>query len=69
MITGIALAALIHVTVAVGAVTFAYHVAEYRLQVWAPPRRWLKVLLTALALAATVFTYWMVRRYDAATPR
>ena len=69
MITGIALAALIHVTVAVGAVTFAYHVAEYRFKVWAPPRRWLKVILTALAIAATVFTYWMVRRYDAATAR
>lgn len=64
MITGIALAALIHVTVAVGAVTFAYQVAEFRLKVWAPPKRWLKLLGTVLGVAATVFTYWMVRRYD-----
>jgi hypothetical protein len=64
MITGIALAALIHVTVAVGAVTFAYQVAEFRLKVWAPPKRWLKVALTVLGIAAAVFTYWMVRRYE-----
>ena len=64
MITGIALAALVHVTAAVGAVTFAYQIAEYRLKVWAPPKRWLKLLLTALGIGLAVFTYWMVRRYD-----
>lgn len=64
MITGIALAALIHVTVAVGAVTFAYQLAEYRFKVWAPPKRWLKVIATLVGVSAAVFTYWMVRRYD-----
>lgn len=64
MITGIALGALLHVTVAVGAVTFAYQFAEYRLGVWAKPKRWLKILLTVLGIAAAVLTYWMVRRYE-----
>jgi len=53
------------ISVAVGAVTFAYQVAEYRFKVWSNPKRWLKILLTVLGLAAAVFTYWMVRRYDA----
>ncbi len=66
MITGMALAALVHVTAAVAAVSFAYQFAEYRLKVFAPPKRWLKLLLTALGIAAVVFTYWMVRRYDTA---
>ena len=66
MITGIALAALVHVTAAVGAVTFAYQVAEFRFKVWAPPKRWLKVFLTALGIGLVVLTYWMVRRYDTA---
>ncbi|MBI4884803.1 MAG: DUF1353 domain-containing protein [Actinobacteria bacterium] len=64
MITGIALAALIHVTAAVGAVTFAYQFAEYRFRVWAPPKRWLKVSFTALGICLVLLTYWMVRRYD-----
>ena len=67
MITGIALAALVHVTAAVAAVTFAYQLAEYRLKVFAPPKRWLKILLAVLGIGLAVFTYWMVRRYDTAT--
>jgi hypothetical protein len=67
MIVGIALAALLHVTAAVGTVTFAYQVAEYRFEVWAPPKRWLKLLLTALGVGLAVFTYWMVRRYEPTT--
>ena len=63
-ITGVALAALLHVTIAVGAVTFAYQFAEYRFRVWAPPRAWLKVLLTIVAAAAFMLTYWMFRHYD-----
>ncbi len=69
MITGIALASLIHVTVAVGAVTFAYQLAEYRFKVWSPPKRWLKLLLTVLGVASAVFTYWMVRRYEPTADR
>ncbi|MCY7300831.1 MAG: DUF1353 domain-containing protein [Ilumatobacteraceae bacterium] len=63
-ITGVALAALLHVTIAVGAVTFVYQFAEYRLGVWAPPKRWLKILLTLAALAAIAGTYWMFRHYE-----
>ena len=63
-IVGVALAALLHVTIAVGAVTFVYQCAEYRQGVWAPPKRWLKILLTVVAGAATVLTYWMFRRYE-----
>ncbi|MDO8361442.1 MAG: DUF1353 domain-containing protein [Actinomycetota bacterium] len=63
-ITGVGLGALLHVTIAVGAVTFLYQFAEYRLRVWAPPRRGLKIVLTLAALAVTVLTYWMFRRYE-----
>lgn len=63
-ITGVALAALLHVTIAVGAVTFAYQLAEFRWRVWAPPKTWLKLLVTALALGAVVLTYWMFRHYE-----
>jgi len=62
-ITGVALAALLHVTIAVGAVTFIYQFAEYRLGVWAPPKRGLKIVLTVAALAAIAVTYWMFRHY------
>lgn len=63
-ITGVALAALLHVTIAVAAVTFGYQFAEYRLRVWAPPKRWLKIGLTAAALTAVLLTYWMFGHYD-----
>ena len=63
-ITGVALAALLHVTIAVGAVTFIYQFAEYRLGVWAPPKRWLKILLTLAGLGAVAITYWMFRHYE-----
>ncbi|MGB8862208.1 MAG: DUF1353 domain-containing protein [Ilumatobacteraceae bacterium] len=63
-ITGVALAALLHVTIAIAAVTFGYQLVEYRLKVWAPPKRWLKLGLTVLAMAALALTYWMFRRYD-----
>ena len=63
-IVGVALAALLHVTIAVGAVTFVYQFAEYRLGVWAPPKRWLKILLTVAAVAGTVLTYWVFRRCE-----
>ena len=63
-IVGVALAALLHVTIAVAAVTFAYQFAEYRLGVWAPPKRWLKIGITVAALAATAITYWMFRTYE-----
>ena len=63
-ITGVALAALLHVTIAVGAVTFVYQFAEYRLGVWAQPKRWLKIVLTLAALAAIALTYWMFRHYE-----
>ncbi len=63
-ITGVALAAMFHVSIAVGAMTFGYQFAEYRLGVWAPPKRWLKVGLTVAALAAAALTYWMFRHYE-----
>lgn len=63
-ITGVALAALLHVTVAVAAVSFAYQVAEHRWKAWSPPKRWLKILGTLLALGVAGLTYWMFRRYD-----
>ncbi len=64
-IVGIALAALLHVTIAVGAVTFAYQFAEYRFKLWADPKRGWKFLATIGAAGAVVLTYWMFRRYDA----
>ena len=63
-ITGVALAALFHVSIAVGAMTFGYQFAEYRFGVWAPPKRWLKVVLTIAVLAAAALTYWMIRHYE-----
>lgn len=62
-IVGVALAALLHVTIAITAVTFGYQLVEYRLKVWAPPKRWLKIVLTIVAAAAVALTYWMFRRY------
>ena len=62
-IVGVALAALLHVTIAIAGVTFLYQLVEYRLKVWAPPKRWLKILITVAALAAVALTYWMFRRY------
>jgi len=62
-ITGVALAALLHVTIAVGAVTFLYQFAEFRLGVWAPPKRLLKLFLTLVALLAVATTYWMFHNY------
>lgn len=62
-ITGVALAALLHVTVMVGAVTFAYQLAEFRLKVWSAPRRWLKIGLTLVAVGVVVLTWWMFHHY------
>lgn len=62
-IAGIAMAALFHVTIAVGAITVAYQLAEFRYRVWAPPRMELKVLATLAGIAATVLTVFMCSRY------
>ena len=62
-IAGVAIAALLHVTIAVGAVTFAYHLAEFRHRTWAPPYMKLKVLLTVAGIAAVLLTVFMCRRY------
>ena len=66
-ITGIAFAAFVHVSLAVGAVSFAYQLAEFRFKVWAPPKRWLKLLLTVVGIGLVLLTYWMVRRYEPVT--
>ena len=62
-IAGVAIAALLHVTIAVGAITFAYHLAEFRQRTWAPPYRQLKVLLTVVGIVMVVLTVFMCRRY------
>jgi len=64
-IVGVALAALFHVTIAVGAVTFAYQVAEHRWKVWASPKRGWKILGTIAAAGLVALTYWMFRHYNA----
>ena len=62
-ITGVALAALLHVTVMVGAVAFGYQVLEHGYHVWTGKRWWLKILLTLLGGGLLLLTYWMFRRY------
>lgn len=62
-VCGVALAALLHVTLVVASVTFAYQLAELRLGVWAAPRRGLKIGLTVLAATVVVVTVWWCRRY------
>jgi hypothetical protein len=63
-IVGVGLAALLHVTVLVGLVTFAYQVLEYRHKVWAGKRWYLKVLATIAVAALAWLTHWMFQRYD-----
>jgi hypothetical protein len=62
-IAGVAIAALFHVTIAVGAVTCAYQLVEFRHRAWGPPRAGLKVGLTVVAVAVAVVTIIMCRRY------
>lgn len=62
-VTGVALACLLHVTIMVGTLTFAYQVAEQRLGVWAPPKRGLKILGTFAGLTVAGLTIWMVDKY------
>lgn len=62
-ICGVALAALLPVTVVVASVTFAYQLAEFRWRVWTGRRAWLKVGLTLAGVAVTVLTVWWSRRY------
>ena len=61
-IVGVGLAALLHVTVAVGAVTFGYQLLEYRHRVWAGKHALLKIIGTLAAVGVVVLTYWMFRR-------
>jgi len=66
-VVGVALAALLHVTVLVAAVTFAYQFLEYRLKVWAakhPGGTLIKVGLTLLAADVVLLTYLMFRCYE-----
>jgi hypothetical protein len=62
-ITGVAIGALLHVTVMVGAVSFAYQFAEFRFRVWSAPRAALKIAATVGALAVVALTIWMCHRY------
>ena len=62
-IVGVALGALLHITIALAAITFTYQVAEYRLAVWAGPKRTLKIGATLLAIGLIALSYWMVRTH------
>ena len=71
LITGVSIAALLHVTVAVGAISFAYQIAEFGLGVWAPSgtakhkvlSSLIKIGLTLAAAGVVVLTILMCRRY------
>ena len=63
LVVGIAVAALLHVTLALTAISFAYQVLEHGVHVWDPPRRTMKIGLTLLAIAVIVLTIWMCHRY------
>ena len=63
LVVGIAVAALLHVTVALTAISFAYQVLEHGVHVWDPPRRTMKIGLTLLAIGVIIQTIWMCHRY------
>ncbi|MEY2583270.1 MAG: hypothetical protein QOE09_3119 [Ilumatobacteraceae bacterium] len=63
LVVGIAVAALLHVTVAVAAISAAYQLLEHGAHVWDPPRRTMKLGLTLLAIGVIVLTIWMCKRY------
>ena len=63
LVVGVAVAALLHVTVAVASISVAYQVLEHGVHVWDPPRRAMKIGLTLLAAGVIVLTIWMCRRY------
>jgi hypothetical protein len=61
-VAGIALAMLLHVTVAIAAVTALYQVAERRSHVFAAPHTAAKVGVAAAAAALTALTIWLCLR-------
>ena len=63
MVVGVSIAALLHLTAAVAAVSFGYQLLEYRQHAWGPPKVALKLLATVAAVGAVVSTVWMCRRY------
>jgi peptidoglycan biosynthesis protein MviN/MurJ (putative lipid II flippase) len=63
IVVGLAVAALLHVTVAVGAISAGYQLLEHRQRAWGPPRAILKIVLTVLAIGALALTVWMCHRY------
>jgi len=71
LITGVSIAALLHVTVAVGAVSFGYQLAEFGPRVWAPSgtakhkllSTMIKVGVTLAAGGVGVLTVLMCRWY------
>jgi hypothetical protein len=63
LVVGVAVAALLHVTLAVAAISAAYQVLEHGVHVWDPPRRTTKIGLTLLAIGVVVLTIWMCKRY------
>ena len=62
-IAGVSIAVLLHVTIAVGIITAAYQLAEFRHRVWAPPSTRLKLLLTVLGVVAVVLTLVICMEY------
>jgi len=71
LITGVSIAALLHVTVAVGAISFAYQLVEFGPRVWAPSgtatnklmSTLIKVGVTLAAAGVVVLTILMCRWY------
>ena len=63
IVTGVSIAALLHLTAAIAGVTFTYQVLEYRHRAFGPPKVLLKLLATVTAIAGIVVTVWMCRRY------
>ena len=63
LVVGVAVAALLHITVAVASISAAYQVLEHGVHVWDRPARATKIGLTLLAAGVIVLTIWMCHRY------